>query len=64
MNAELTGSEPNLVAYFKSNEGVPSVNNTGITTLNNSAITGSMYNATLYNFTLNSTTSNFVLGKF
>jgi hypothetical protein len=64
MNSELTGSEPNLVAYFKFNEGIPSSNNTGITTLINSALTGSMYNATLYNFTLNSTTSNFVLGKF
>ena len=64
MNAELTGSEPNLVAYFKFNEGVPSGNNTGITTLINSALTGSMYNATLYNFTLNNNASNFVLGKF
>ena len=64
MNSELTGSEPNLVAYFKFNEGIPSGNNSSITTLINSALTGSMYNATLYNFTLNNNTSNFVLGKF
>jgi hypothetical protein len=64
MNSELTGSEPNLVVYFKFNEGGPSGNNSGITTLINSAITGSMYNATLFNFTLNTSTSNFVVGKF
>ncbi len=64
MNSELTGSEPNLVAYFKFNEGVPAGNNTSITTLINSALTGSMYNATLFNFTLNTSTSNFVIGKF
>lgn len=64
MNSELTGSEPNLVAYFKFNEGVPSGNNSGITTLINSALTGSMYNATLFNFTLNNNASNFVIGKF
>ena len=64
MNSELTGSEPNLVVYFKFNEGVPSGNNTSVTTLINSALTGSLYNATLYNFTLNTSTSNFVIGKF
>ena len=64
MNGELTGSEPNLVAYFKFNECVPSGNNTGITTLINSASTGSIYNATLYNFTLNNNSSNFVIGKY
>jgi Concanavalin A-like lectin/glucanases superfamily len=64
MNSELTGSEPNLVAYFKFNEGIPSGNNTSITTLINSALTGSMYNATLYNFSLTGSASNYVIGKF
>lgn len=64
MNSELTGSEPNLVAYFKFNEGIPSGNNSSITTLINSALTGSMYNATLYNFSLTGSASNYVIGKF
>jgi len=64
MNNELSGSESNLVAYFKFNEGVSCGNNTAITTLVNSASTGAQYNATLSNFTLNnSCVSNFVSGK-
>lgn len=64
MNNELTGLESNLVAYFKFNEGTPCGNNTSVSTLVNSAATGSMYNATLSGFTLNNTcVSNFVTGK-
>lgn len=64
MNNELIGTESNLVAYFKFNEGVACGNNTSITTLVNSAATGSQYNATLSGFTFNnSCVSNFVTGK-
>ena len=64
MNNELSGSESNLVAYFKFNEGVACGNNTAITTLVNSAATGAQYNATLSGFTFNnSCVSNFVTGK-
>ncbi len=64
MNNELSGTESNLVAYFKFNEGVVCGNNTAITTLTNSAATGAQYNATLNGFTLNnSCVSNFVTGK-
>ena len=64
MNNELSGTESNLVAYFKFNEGVACGINTAITTLTNSAATGAKYNATLNGFTLNnSCVSNFVKGK-
>ena len=64
MNNELGGSESNLVAYFKFNEGVACGINTSITTLVNSAATGAQYNATLSGFTLNnSCVSNFISGK-
>ena len=64
MNNELTGLESNLVAYFKFNEGTACGNNTSVSTLVNSAATGSIYNATLSGFTLNNTcVSNFVTGK-
>ncbi len=64
MNNELIGSESNLVAYFKFNEGVACGINTSITTLVNSAATGAQYNATLSGFTLNnSCVSNFISGK-
>jgi hypothetical protein len=64
MNNELSGSESNLVAYFKFNEGVSCGNNTAIATLVNSASTGAQYNATLSGFTLNNTCfSNLVTGK-
>ncbi|MEK0413534.1 MAG: hypothetical protein RL070_1022 [Bacteroidota bacterium] len=64
MNNELSGSESNLVAYFKFNEGVACGINNSITTLVNSAATGAQYNATLTGFTLsNSCVSNFISGK-
>jgi len=64
MNNELIGTESNLVAYFKFNEGVACGNNTAITILTNSAATGAQYNATLNGFTLNnSCVSNFVAGN-
>jgi hypothetical protein len=64
MNNELLGNETGLIAYFKFNEGVSCAVNTAITTLANSASSGSIYNSTLHGFTLNgSCTSNFVKGK-
>jgi len=64
MNNELSGSESNLVAYFKFNEGIACGNNTSVTTLVNSAATGAQYNATLSGFTFNnSCISNFISGK-
>ena len=64
MNNELSGSESNLVAYFKFNEGIACGNNTSVTTLVNSAATGAQYNATLSGFAFNnSCISNFISGK-
>jgi hypothetical protein len=60
MNQELNGDESGLVAYFKCNQGIPNASNTTVTTLFDETTS---YNTTLSNFTLNSTTSNFVFGK-
>ncbi len=60
MNKELNGDEAGLVAYFKCNQGIPNGNNTSITTLFDETLT---YNTALTNFSLSSTTSNFVFGK-
>ncbi|MEP7265670.1 MAG: LamG-like jellyroll fold domain-containing protein [Bacteroidota bacterium] len=57
MNTELTGSEPNLVTYYKFNHGNAGVNNAGVTTLADSAGTA---NGTLTGFTLNGTSSNWI----
>ncbi|MBL7974425.1 MAG: VCBS repeat-containing protein, partial [Candidatus Kapabacteria bacterium] len=59
-NCELTGSEPNLLCYFKFNQGVASGTNTSQTTLNNSvsnSITGTLTN---FNLTNGNSTSNWV----
>jgi hypothetical protein len=60
MNNELNGDEAGLVAYFKCNQGVPNANNTSISTLFDETLT---YSTLLTNFTLSSTTSNFVIGR-
>lgn len=60
MNQELNGDESGLVAYFKCNQGIPNNSNTGITTLFDETTT---YNTALTNFSLTSTTSNFIFGK-
>ena len=60
MNKELNGDEAGLVAYFKCNQGLPNASNTNMTTLFDETLT---YNTSLTNFTLSSTTSNFVIGR-
>lgn len=60
MNQELNGDESGLVAYFKCNQGVPNTSNTSITTLYDETTTN---HTALTNFTLNSSTSNFVYGR-
>lgn len=56
MHQEVTPN-PNLLLYFKFNQGVPASNNAGITTLTDYAGT---YTPNLYNFALNGSSSNFV----
>lgn len=60
MNQELSGNESGLVAYFKCNQGMPNTTNTTIATLYDETTT---YPTTLTNFSLSSTSSNFVFGK-
>ncbi len=54
---ELTGSEPNLVAYFDFNQGVPDGNNTAVLTLPDQS--GGLP-GTLNNFTLSGSSSNWI----
>lgn len=58
-NCELQGNEAGLVAYYKFNQGIGYLNNTGLTTL--TATTGS--NGTLYNFALTGSSSNWLSGS-
>ncbi|MCW1147106.1 LamG-like jellyroll fold domain-containing protein, partial [Flavobacterium lacisediminis] len=58
-NCELQGTESGLIAYYKFNQGVDQANNSAITTL--LATTGP--NGTITNFTLNGSTSNFLVGS-
>jgi hypothetical protein len=58
MNCELSGSELQLSAYYNFNQGVSSIDNTGVTTLPDLA--GGDNNGTLVNFALNGATSNWV----
>lgn len=60
MNAEFCSIPPNLVAYFKCNQGVAGGNNAGQTTLTNAL--GSN-NGTLSGFALGGSSSNWVTGK-
>lgn len=57
MNSDFTVTQPNLVAYYNFNQGVPGGNNVGITTLPD-LTTG--FNGTLTNFTLSGATSNWI----
>jgi len=57
MNGTLAGNEANLLLYYKFNQGTPFDDNTFITQLNSE--TGATYNASLQNFALTGTTSNF-----
>ncbi len=58
MANELTGSETDLVTYFKMNQGVPGGDNTSIAYLKNELGNGAL-DAELTNFALNGPTSNF-----
>jgi hypothetical protein len=58
MANELTGTEPDLVTYYKMNQGVPDGDNTSISKLTNKLGTGDL-DATLNNFALNGPISNF-----
>ncbi|MBL8000497.1 MAG: LamG domain-containing protein, partial [Flavobacteriales bacterium] len=58
MNCPLTGTEPELVAYYNCDQGVAGGNNTGLTTLIDLA--GTPQNGTLVNMSLNGTTSNWI----
>jgi len=53
----LSGTEDGLISLYKFNQGAAGGDNTSITTLTDSK---GNYNGTLYGFTLNSSTSNFV----
>lgn len=63
MNCELSNptSQTGLVAYYQFNQGIDSADNTALTTLADSSATA--YTATLNNFTLNGTTSNWLSGS-
>ncbi len=63
MNCELSNptSQTGLVASYQFNQGVDGANNTALTTLTDSSATA--YTATLNNFTLNGTTSNWLSGS-
>lgn len=58
MNNSITGAQTNLVVNYNFNQGVAAGNNTGTTTLPD--ISGNSFNGTLTNFTLTSTTSNWI----
>ena len=57
MNAEFTVAQPNLVAYYKFNQGVAGGTNTAVTTLEDFTTN---HNGTLLNFALAGSTSNWV----
>ncbi|OGS71123.1 MAG: hypothetical protein A3G95_08895 [Flavobacteria bacterium RIFCSPLOWO2_12_FULL_31_7] len=58
INGELQSGQTGLLAYYKFNQGIPSDNNTSITSLTDSS--GNNYNGTLNNFALMGATSNWV----
>ena len=61
MNAELSGTETGLVAYYTFNQGVAAGNNTAITTITDK--TANALNGTLTNLAKTGAASNFVVGK-
>ena len=63
MNCELSNptSQTGLVAYYQFNQGIDSADNTALTTLADSSATA--YTATLTNFALNGTVSNWLSGS-
>jgi uncharacterized repeat protein (TIGR03803 family) len=60
MNCEITGPAYGLLINYHFNEGDAGQANAGVTNLLNDAGNGSVYDATLYNFALNGTSSNWV----
>ena len=58
MYSELVGNESNLLAYYNFNQGTASGSNSGVTTLTD--VTGNGHNATLSNFALTGSTSNWI----
>jgi len=58
MYSELVGNETNLLAYYNFNQGTASGSNGGVTTLTD--VTGNGFNATLSNFALTGSTSNWI----
>ncbi|MFD0778576.1 InlB B-repeat-containing protein [Flavobacterium myungsuense] len=58
MYSELVGNETNLLAYYNFNQGTASGSNSGVTTLTD--VTGNGHNATLSNFALTGSTSNWI----
>ncbi len=61
VNQQLCGNEPGLAAYYRLDQGVADENNAAVTTAIDASPNGNT--GTLANFTLNGTTSNWVLGK-
>ncbi|MBU2650903.1 MAG: T9SS type A sorting domain-containing protein [Bacteroidetes bacterium] len=61
-NTGLAGTESGLEAYYKFNEGTPGGDNTGISQLTDAS--GNGKNATLNNFALTGSTSNYIMGPF
>jgi hypothetical protein len=60
-DCELTGNEPNLLAYYKFNQGLDAGNNTAITTLTDDKVACITDDGVLNNFALTTgSTSNFV----
>ena len=60
MNTELTGNEAGLYAYYNFNEGTPAGINTSVTSLNDK--TSNALNASISNFALTGSSSNFSHG--
>jgi hypothetical protein len=57
LDGEVTAAS-GLIAYYNFNEGIDNTNNSAVTTLND--VSGNSHNATLNNFALTGTTSNWV----
>jgi hypothetical protein len=59
LEIELKGTEPDLLAYYNFNQGVPNADNTGLSFVPDQSI--SEHNATLAGFTKNGSASNWVM---
>jgi len=60
MTCELSGTQTGLLAYYKFDEGYSTANNSSVTSLTDA--TGNGNTATLNNFTLNGSSSNWIAG--